>query len=189
MNQEINNIFSISYININRTSNQYNTKLQNILTDAVVGDFLECKDDEGYVIIKEKYDGVQYEGQPLVLNVGKKILDKIVAREKRKYSRLIKEDDDDGLAIKIFKHNHGELCVNDIFSDEDDEGLGWEHTDMAYGNFPFLLRQYKTVVFVCRATDEQVEVEIMGCINVDYNYEECCWKFYFRIGKILSVKK
>ena len=163
--------------------------LQNILADTVVGEFLECKDDEGYVIIKDKYEGVQYEEQPLVLYVGKTTYDKIVAREKKDYSRFIKEENYD-LAKKLFKYNQGKLCVNDIFSDDDYDD--WEHIDAPGGHFPFLLRQYKTVVFVCRKTKEEVEAEILGRINVEYSdYGNdsdygVCWKFNFRIGKILS---
>lgn len=158
-----------------------------IIADNVVKQYMECIDEEGYAKVKDEYEDVDYEEQPLVLEIRRSTFDRIVDGEKKKHKQLIKESKD---GRKLFVHNEdGSIRLNKLWAGK---GKVTNYWDMNGGHFPFIFKKYRTVIFVDKSYGNQVEVEIDGNIEpykgVDaegyYN-----WGFQFRFGKIIKRKK
>ena len=158
-----------------------------IIADNVVKLYMESIDDDGYVIVPEEFEDGDYEEEPLVINVRKSTFDRIVDGEKKKHKQLIKESVD---GRKLFVHNEdGSIRLNNLWSGK---GKTTNYWDMNGGHFPYILKKYRTALFVDKTYGKKVEVEIDGNIEpyrgVDaegyYN-----WGFQFRFGKIIKRRK
>ncbi len=158
-----------------------------IIADNVVKLYMESIDDDGYVTVPEEFEDGDYEEEPLVINVRKSTFDRIVNGEKKKHKQLIKESVD---GRKLFVHNEdGSIRLNNLWSGK---GKTTNYWDMNGGHFPYILKKYRTALFVDKTYGKKVEVEIDGNIEpyrgVDaegyYN-----WGFQFRFGKIIKRRK
>lgn len=146
---------------------------------------MESIDGEGHVTIPKDLDDVDYEDEPLVLNVKSATFDRIVDGDKKKHKQLIKESDD---GRKLYVHNEdGSIRLNKLWAGK---GRITNYWDMNGGHFPFIFKRYRTALFVDKTDGRQVEVEIDGTVEpykgVDaegyYN-----WGFQFRFGKIMKI--
>ena len=157
-----------------------------IIADDVVRQYMDSIDEKGYVKVPEKFDDMDYEDEPLVLNVKSATFDKIVGGDKKKHKQLIKESEE---GRKLFVHNEdGSIRLNKLWAGK---GKVTNYWDMNGGHFPFIFRRYRTALFFDKNNGRHAEVEIDGTIEpykgVDaegyYN-----WGFQFKFGKIIKHK-
>ena len=153
-----------------------------IIADHVVRRYMESIDEEGYVTSQEDFDDLDYEDEPLVINIKSATFDRIISGDKKKHQQLIKDSED---ARKLFAHNEdGSVCINKIWVGERKITNYW---DMNGDHFPFVFRKYKSVLFVDKFNGRMVEVEVDGAFEpypgVDAE-DYCNWGFKFRFGKI-----
>lgn len=158
-----------------------------IIADKVVRQYLDSIDEEGYVNVSDEFEETDYEDEPLVLKIKSATFDRILDGEKKKHHQLIKESED---GRKLFVHNEdGSIRTNNLWADKGNVTNYW---DMNGGHFPYIMRKYRTALFIDKSDGRQVEVEIDGTIEpyegVDaegyYN-----WGFQFRFGKIIRKKR
>lgn len=158
-----------------------------IIADKVVGQYMSSIDKNGYVNLPDEFEDTDYENEPLVLKIKSATFDRIVDGEKKKHKQLIKESEDGRM---LFVHNEdGSIRPNDLWAGK---GKMTNYWDMNGGHFPYIMRQYRTVLFIDKSDGRKVEVEVDGSIEpykgVDaegyYN-----WGFQFRFGKITRRKK
>ncbi len=154
-----------------------------IIADDVVRKYMESIDDDGYVTMPEEFEDVDYEDEPLVLEVKSATFDRIVDGEKKKHKQLIKESED---GRKLFVHNEdGSIRLNNLWADK---GKTTNYWDMNGGHFPFIFRRYRTALFIDKTYGSQVEVEIDGAIE-PYKGTDAegylNWGFQFRLGKTI----
>jgi len=121
------------------------------------------------------------EENPLKLNITLTNYYNIRKGKKKIYRHSISDYD---CAYKIFHHNYDKISISEEFCSIDKE---WTFTDIHNGQCPFIIRQYKNVVFTCEALKKSIEIEIDGQINVKYNKESKKWYFEFKIGKIKKI--
>ena len=158
-----------------------------IIADKVVRQYLDSIDEDGYVNVPDEFEETDYEDEPLIISVKSATFDRIIEGEKKKHHQLIKESED---GRKLFVHNEdGSIRTNNLWAGK---GKVTNYWDMNGGHFPYIMRKYRTALFVDKYDDRQVEVEIDGTIEpyegVDaegyYN-----WGFQFRFGKIIRKKR
>ena len=118
------------------------------------------------------------EENPLKLNITLTNYYNIRKGRKNVYRHSIS---DNNCAQKIFRYNDGEICLNDKFKSIK---KGWTYTDHHNGECPFIIRQYKSVLFICEALDKTLESEIDGDINIKLNKDSNKWYFEFKLGKV-----
>lgn len=158
-----------------------------IIADNVVRQYMDSIDEEGHVKVPEDFEDVDYEEEPLVLDIKSATFDRIIDGEKTKHKQLIKESEE---GRKLFVHNEdGSIRPNKLWAGK---GKMTNYWDMNGGHFPYIFRRYRTALFVDKTDGRQVEVEIDGAIEpykgVDAEgYSN--WGFLFRFGKIVRRKK
>ena len=155
-----------------------------IIADNVVRQYMESIDQEGHVSVPEVYEDDGYEEGPLVISVKSATFDRIIDGEKKKHKQLIKESED---GRKLFVHNEdGSIRLNNLWANKGRTANYW---DMNGGHFPFIMRKYRSALFIDKSYGTKVEVEIDGAIEpyegVDAEgYRN--WGFRFRFGKIIK---
>lgn len=145
--------------------------------------------DDGYVGFNEKDEEHEnYEDGPLVLNIRSSVFDNIRDGVKKKYSHTISDAD---YAIKLLALNEdGTYRVNSLWADK--RKKIYHYRDMNARDFPFVMKQYRTVMFIDRTYLRQMEYEIDGDIEPDIYTDandESYWKFMFRLGKVIKRKR
>lgn len=154
---------------------------QKIIADKVVQQYMDCIDKDGNVNLPEEFEPIKYETGALELNVRRSVFCKIRDGVKKNYSHTVS---DSVYAQKIFLHKGKKVCINKIFSSVKKR---WSYWDINDGNCPFVIRQYKKVVFICNDMGQKLHVDIDGATEVypthDADGDET-WAFRFRIGKV-----
>lgn len=157
-----------------------------IVADEIVKTYMESIDDDGYVDLPDELETIEFEEEPLVLNVSYSVFLNIKNGKKLRYKHTIYDQE---YARKLFLHKRGKVCVNKLYSSVKKDWSYWDTND---GNFPFIMRQYKKALFICNEYGKSLVAEIEGKIEpyvtVDsdgYN----TWAFMFRIGKVKKGKK
>ena len=157
-----------------------------IIADDVVRQYMDCIDDEGYVTVPEERQE-EYEEEPLILKIKSATFDRILDGEKKKHKQLIKERED---GRKLFVHNEdGSIRPNKLWAGK---GKMTNYWDMNGGHFPYIMRRYRSVLFVDKTDDRHVEVEIDGKIEPYEGVDAegyCNWGFRFRFGKVIKRKQ
>ena len=157
--------------------------LQDIIIDPVIGEYLKCVNDEGWVKLPAKFESVKYEKEPLVLDyVDAYQFNAIKNGSTSFYSQSVYPKEKE----KIFLYENYRPKANKVFA-----GLNkvWKYTDMNGGDFPFILRQYKKAILKCGK--EQLECEIQGGIRVKKirnKYNKDVWGIKFRVKNVSSLK-
>lgn len=157
-----------------------------IIADNVIRQFMGSIDKDGHVTVPEEADNEDYEEDPLVISIKSATFDRIIDGAKKKHKQLIKETED---GRKLFVHNDdGSLRLNKVWTNK---GKTTNYWDMNGGHFPFVLRKYRTALFVDKTYGDKVEVEIDGGLHpyegVDAEgYRN--WGFQFQFGKIVKRK-
>ena len=149
--------------------------LQDIIIDPVIGEYLKCVNNVGWVCLPSKFEFAQFENKPLVLNVKK---DTFLYGVRKHYPYRHSIDNRNKEKLLVFVD--GKLCINKTFSKVERE---WSFTDVNDGDFPFVLRQYKKVIFRCEGLKQQVDVEMQDRIRVYVNRNNV-WAFEFRIKNV-----
>ena len=88
------------------------------------------------------------------------------------------------LAEKIFKYKNGKICVQKAFKDIKKD---WNYWDNYEGHCPFIIRQYKKVIFEVRDYPFVLEGEIIGQIKTSEKkdaYDDKCWGFEFYVKNL-----
>lgn len=158
-----------------------------IIADRVVKQFMDSIDEEGHVMMQGELEENEFEDEPLVLEIKSARFDRIIEGEKKKHKQLIKESED---GRKLFVHNEdGSIRPNNLWAGK---GKMTNYWDMNGGHFPYIMRKYRTALFVDKADGRKVEVEIDGNIEPYKGVDAegyWNWGFQFRFGKITKCKK
>ena len=152
-----------------------------IIADDIVKQYVECIDKEGNVNLPEEFDPIKYETGALELNVKRSVFCNIRDGKKKNYHHTIYDPE---YARKLFLHKNNKVCINRIFSSIKKEWSYWDTND---GHCPFVIRQYKKVVFICTDMGKRMEADIDGTTEVYQTVDsdgDDTWAFRFRIGKI-----
>lgn len=156
---------------------------QKITADPLIDEYLKCIDSNGKVQsvseIQIKED--DYEDVPLTMNVCERVFDKLLLGEKYRYARTIS----DSLTADLFfkKDKKGKLLINNTFKSIKKD---WMYYNTNGGNFPFVLKKYKTIKFVCyyRSVTYNIKGDIKVSVakkmedNIEFEY----WKVTFYLG-------
>lgn len=158
---------------------------QSIIVDENVRAYMESIDADGNVAPFPELED-DYEEEPLIMWVkGSKVGSirsgsvHIVARKVTDYN----------LARKFFKYDEEEqnLAINEIYKDR---RRNWRYNEKNEGNFPFILRKYKTITVKAETNVYVVTCELLGA-NVYYSDETYPegpgWVVKYRLGKVLKV--
>ena len=152
-----------------------------IIADDIVKQYVDCIDKEGNVNLPEEFDPIKYETGALELNVKRSVFCNIRDGKKKNYHHTIYDPE---YARKLFLHKNNKVCINRIFSSIKKEWSYWDTND---GHCPFVIRQYKKVVFICTDMGKRMEADIDGTTEVYQTVDsdgDDTWAFRFRIGKI-----
>ena len=131
--------------------------------------------------LPEEFDPIKYETGALELNVKRSVFCNIRDGKKKNYHHTIYDPE---YARKLFLHKNNKVCINKIFSSIKKEWSYWDTND---GHCPFVIRQYKKVVFICTDMGKRMEADIDGTTEVYQTVDsdgDDTWAFRFRIGKI-----
>ena len=164
-----------------------NTHVEVSLPSKDLSFFKKLIEKMGWSIIKECTDQISSDKQeeayvleeaPLKLNITLTNYYNIRKGKKKIYRHSIS---DYNCAYKLFRHDYGKLCVSEKYKSIKEN---WTFTDNHNGQCPFIIRQYKNVIFTCETLDKKIESEIVGMIKVKYNEKSSKWYFEFQLGKI-----
>lgn len=158
---------------------------QSIIADDIVRQYLDCVDKNGSVNLPEEFDPIKYEKEPLHLPVKASVFDNIKNGRKKNYNHTICNIE---YARKMFLYRKDNICANRIYSSIKQN---WHYRHINNGHCPFVIRQYKKVVFECEMYWQKIEVDVAGTTEVyqtkDTNGNDI-WAFRFKIGEIKGIK-
>ena len=147
-----------------------------ITADNFVKEYMACITEDGYVNLPDEFEPIKYERTPVSLFISRRKFCKIIDGEAREYKHSV----DSSNKELMFLHRNGKICVNKTFKDVKKD---WTYTDTNGGNCPFVMRQYKKVIFTCSDMQMKVEVEVAGRTEIYLN-SEGRWAFKVPIGKV-----
>lgn len=157
-----------------------------IVADPKVELFLKCIDKQGNVNLPEELEPNDVERSPLRIRIAIGPYYSFKEGTKKKYHRAIA---DKYLAEKIFKYNKNKLCVLKAFKDIKRD---WHYRDIQNGHCPFIIRQYKKVIFEVLDYYKVLEADIAGQIKPyrtkDSDGDEC-WGFEFYVNNLKEKSK
>lgn len=159
--------------------------IQKIKADPKVELYLKSVDRKGNVNLPEELEPNDVERSPLRIRVGYKAYLSLKDGRRKKYHRAIA---DRGLAEKIFKNKKGKWIVEKAFKDIDKK---WDYRDEYNGHCPFIIRQYKKVIFDVNDYPFVLEAEIIGQIKTyptEDSEEYECWGFEFFIKNVKEMR-
>lgn len=159
--------------------------IQKIKADPKVELYLKSVDRKGNVNLPEELEPNDVERSPLRIRVGYKTYLSLKDGRRKKYHRAIA---DRGLAEKIFKNKKGKWIVEKAFKDIDKK---WDYRDEYNGHCPFIIRQYKKVIFDVNDYPFVLEAEIIGQIKTyptEDSEEYECWGFEFFIKNVKEMR-
>jgi hypothetical protein len=152
-----------------------------INADPKVDLYLKSIDRKGNVNLPEELEPNDIERSPLRIWIRYNTYRNFKNGTKQKCHRAISDGD---LAGKIFKHKNGKLCVQKAFKDIKKD---WHFWDDHEGHCPFIIRQYKKVIFEVRDYPYVLEAEITGQIKTYETKDtdgDACWGFEFYVRNV-----
>lgn len=160
--------------------------IHKINADPVVELYLKSIDRQGNVNLPEELEPNDIERSPLRIRIGLGPYLNFRKGTKIRYHRAIAEK---GLAEKIFKYKKNKLCVLKAFQDLKKD---WHYRDKHNGHCPFVVRQYKRVIFEVRDYSNILEADISGQIKT-YETSDSdggdCWGFEFYVKNVKEKRK
>lgn len=155
--------------------------IQKINSDPVVELYLKSIDRQGNVNLPEELEPNDVERSPLRIRIGMGPYLNFRNGTKKRYHRAIA---DKSLAEKVFKYKNSKLCILKAFKDVKKD---WHYRDNYNGHCPFVIRQYKKVIFEVLDYSRILEAEIAGQIKTyettDSDYDDC-WGFEFYVKNV-----
>lgn len=155
--------------------------VQKIIADPKVELYLKSIDRSGNVNLPEELEPNDIERSPLRIRVGYRTYLSFKKGVKKRCHRAIA---DRSLAEKIFMNKRGKWIVQKAFKDIDRK---WDYRDNYNGHCPFVVRQYKKVIFDVEDYPYYLDADISGQIKTyptrDSDGDEC-WGFEFFIKNV-----
>ena len=155
--------------------------IQKIIADPKVELFLKSIDRKGNINLPDELVPNEVERSPLRIKIGFRTYLNIKKGVKKRYHRAIGDRE---LAEKIFANKRGKWIVQKAFKDIK---VKWDFLDDYNGHCPFVVRQYKKVIFEVSNHAFFIEADISGQIKVQPTkdaYDCECWGFEFFINNV-----
>ncbi len=155
--------------------------IQKINADPKVELYLKSIDRKGNINLPEELEPNDVERSPLKIRIAYRTYLSYKNGSKKRCHRAIA---DRSLAEKIFMNKRGRWIVQKAFKDID---CDWNYRDEYNGHCPFIVRQYKKVIFDVYDYPFFLEAEIAGQIKAKRTKdaeENECWGFEFFVKNV-----
>lgn len=158
---------------------------QSIIVDDDVKAYMDAIDAEGNVISFAEPEP-EYDAETLTMWVKGDKVGRIKRGEVHVVARKVT---DWQLARAFFKYDEeeGDFVINDIYKDR---RRNWRYNDKNDGNFPFVLRKFRTITIKAETNKYVLTCELLGT-EVTYSEESYPdgWVVKYRLGKVLKVEE